>query len=338
MGFAAAGFNIRLSTDIDPFSCKTLKINQGRKKFFSRHPVVAEDIAKLDGKKILAHAGINGSNVDIVIGGPPCQSFSIFGKRQGLNDPRGGLIWQFHRIIKSIKPKTFVFENVYGLASIHNGRVVKELQNRLSINGDYDVSLQHYEMAEHGVAQWRKRIFIIGVAKGLPTPPPMPKTHGNCKSMKPFNTVKKALKNMPLPGDDLPNHRMRRHGSDIVERYERMSYGMRDTRTRINKLHPDKPSYTIVVGSDQGGGKGHVHPYQPREVTPRESARIQSFPDWWAFEGNVRHMIRQIGNAVPPLFAAQIATHLKNNLFLERPSAVNASVLAKRIGLDFLQT
>jgi DNA (cytosine-5)-methyltransferase 1 len=94
-----------------------------------------------------------------------------------------------------------------------------------------------------------------------------------------------------------------------------MSAGERDHFTRINKLDLAKPSYTIIVGSDKGGGKGHIHPISPREVTPRESARIQTFPDWWGFTGTVRHSIRQIGNAVPPLLGFAVANALREQIF-----------------------
>ena len=75
------------------------------------------------------------------------------------------------------------------------------------------------------------------------------------------------------------------HSDEIIKRYKSLTFGERDHRTRINKLDPSRPSYTIIVGSDKGGGKGHVHPFEPREVTPRESARLQTFPDWWEFHG-----------------------------------------------------
>jgi DNA (cytosine-5)-methyltransferase 1 len=100
----------------------------------------------------------------------------------------------------------------------------------------------------------------------------------------------------------------------IVERYAGMRPGQRDVHTRINKLDLRRPSFTIIVGSDKGGGKGHIHPTEPREVTPRESARIQTFPDWWAFAGTVRHPIRQIGNAVPPLLASAVGNAIREQI------------------------
>ncbi|MDA7956643.1 MAG: DNA cytosine methyltransferase [Gammaproteobacteria bacterium] len=334
LGFAAAGFDICFATDVDPFSCNTLRINQKKRKMYPKHEVLEEDVSGLNAGAILKKSGLARGEVDVLIGGPPCQSFSVFGQRKGLADTRGGMVWEFHRIVDKLRPRAFVFENVYGIQSVHGGRVLRELRNRLSCHGKYDLSVETYEMAEHGIPQWRKRVFIVGVLGG-DAPPRLAKKYGDDESCIPFNTAGQALANMPPPGEVLPNHRMRNHSAKIIKRYEKMPFGQRDNRTRINKLYPDKPSFTIVVGSDQGGGKGHVHPHEPREVTPRESARLQTFPDWWEFDGNVRHMIRQVGNAVPPLFAAQIATHIGVHVF-GFPKAMTTRALIKRIGINFL--
>ena len=334
LGFAAAGFNIRLSTDIDHFSCNTLQNNQKKRKIYPEHQVLEESISNLDGKAILKNAGISKHEVDVLVGGPPCQSFSVFGRRKGLADERGGLVWEFHRIVEDLRPRVFVFENVYGIQSVHGGRVFRDLKNRFSCGGKYNLSIETYEMADYGIPQWRKRVFIIGV-RGNKAPPRLVKQYGDEEDLFPFNTVGKALKGMPPPGQILPNHRMRNHGPEIIKRYGEMPFGKRDNRTRINKLYPNKPSFTIVVGSDKGGGKGHVHPFQAREVTPRESARLQTFPDWWEFDGNVRHMIRQVGNAVPPLFAAQIAQHVGKHIF-DFPKTMTVKRLINKIDLGFL--
>ncbi len=333
IGFAAAGFDIRVSTDIDTFSCQTLTNNMSKKRFLPRHPVLASDIRELTGKDILRSAGLERGEVDVVFGGPPCQSFSVFGLRKGLADPRGGLIWEFHKLVRALKPKVFVFENVYGLVSANGGQILRDLTNQFSENEKYNISSEIYELADYGIPQWRKRLFIVGVrGNRMSSRLPLPNGDG-AKSHRPSWDV---LKQMPAPGSDLPNHRKRNHSSAIIRRYSKMQFGMRDTQTRINRLHPDKPSFTIVVGSDQGGGKGHIHPYEAREITPRESARLQTFPDWWEFAGNVRHMIRQIGNAVPPLFAAQLAAHIKQEIFCNSFRKATINVLAKRIGLDYI--
>lgn len=322
LGVSAIGMNIIFSSDIDSHSCKTLKLNQNKKPFLNNHPVICEDIRNLNSKIIVS--ALNGKNVDFVIGGPPCQAFSVFGKRKGLEDPRGDLVFEYARIIKETNPEAFLFENVAGIKTIHNGELYKKLLSELSIDGKYYVNYHEYELADFGVPQFRKRVFFIGT-KNLKAIAPMLPTH--CANdelfyqLAPFNTVSKALSSLPTPIIDwsdiacLNSHVGRKHSDRIIERYQNLKFGERDSRTRINKLHPNKPSYTIIVGSDAGGGKGHVHPYEPREVTPRESARIQTFPDWWSFSGTGRHVIRQVGNAVPPLFAAILAKYLAKEIF-----------------------
>ncbi len=342
LGFAAIGFDIVGSVDIDPYSCKTLNINCGKKSFFKHHAILNKDLKQISSDEILEKSNLNAHDIDFVIGGPPCQAFSVFGQRKGLGDPRGNLIWEFLRIIKEIKPKGFVFENVIGLKSIHNGELYQDLLKELSIDGEYVVSDHNYNLEKYGVPQYRDRIFFIGY-RGGERIPPMVQTHGpvgffaESNDLLPFVTVKKVLAGMPEPGPDsnLPNHIGRVHSNRIIERYQNLKFGERDSKTRINKLHPDKPSFTIIVGSDAGGGKGHIHPFSPREVTPRESARIQTFPDWWEFYGTGRHVIRQVGNAVPPLFAAQLAQHIAKYIFKKKPKHSYKDLIIL-LGLDYL--
>jgi DNA (cytosine-5)-methyltransferase 1 len=338
LGFSAAGYNILYSTDIDRYSCETIRLNSG-KKFFSSHVVNESDICEVKGKQILDLIDLESENVDLIIGGPPCQAFSVFGKRKGLEDPRGNLVWEYLRLVDEIRPKAFVFENVDGIRTIHNGNLFQEYKEALSLNGEYKVSVHIYQMAEYGVPQNRRRVFFIGSRCGVEVPEMMP-THGEMASSEgklPYRTVGEVLNNMPSPSKEsnIPNHIGRNHSQRIISRYANLDFGERDSKTRINKLDPNRPSYTIIVGSNQGGGKGHIHPHEPREVTPRESARIQTFPDWWEFSGKGRHVIRQVGNAVPPLFSSLLATHLKKYLFSET-STISYDELIGKLGLSYL--
>lgn len=336
LGFSAAGYQVAVSTDIDLHSCETLKLNSEKKAFYSHAHSVPADVKKISAKELLKDAGIKGE-VDIVLGGPPCQAFSVFGKRQGLNDPRGTLVWEYLRIIGEVKPRAFVFENVAGLKSINDGKLLAEILEQLSLNGAYTVTVHSYQVAEYGIPQFRERIFIIGTRNGV-TVPPMPPTHGEAENRKKYRTVKEALRYLPEPksAKNAHNHYGREHSARIIKRYEALKYGERDTKTRINKLNPGRPSFTIIVGSDRGGGKGHVHPTTPREVTPRESARMQTFPDWWEFSGRGRHVIRQVGNAVPPLFAALLAEHVRVNVFGKKPRN-SYSDFIEILELDYLK-
>ena len=274
------------------------------------------------------------NKVGLVYGGPPCQSFSVFGRRKGLADDRGILLWEFVRIVNEVEPKAFILENVVGLKTYDNSSVLAELQDRLSQNGKYTISLHQYDLADFGIPQFRKRIFLIGSKEGIIVPP-MVQTHGNSK--KPYRIVKEVLQGLDEPNIiSFPNHKARVHSQRIIDRYAALKFGERDPKTRINKLHPDRPSFTIIVGSNEGGGKGHVHPYSSREVTPRESARIQTFPDFWEFSGTSKHPIRQIGNAVPPLFAAQLGNHVRKYLFNEKVT-ISYDDAINFLGLDYLK-
>jgi DNA (cytosine-5)-methyltransferase 1 len=169
----------------------------------------------------------------------------------------------------------------------------------------------------------------------------MKPTHGGNPAIgqKAYRTVDEALRFLPTDWEqsNVPNHKGREHSQRIIERYKHLAFGERDPKTRINKLNPNRPSFTIIVGSDHGGGKGHVHPFAPREVTPRESARMQTFPDWWEFYGTGRHVIRQVGNAVPPLFAAILAEHVKAHLFSARKKQTYDQ-LVELLDLKWLQS
>jgi DNA (cytosine-5)-methyltransferase 1 len=339
LGFSASGFKVGCSTDIDSFSCQTLILNNGRKIYYDNTHSIVADIKEISGKYLLKKAELNHDEIDIVLGGPPCQAFSVFGRRKGLDDPRGNLVWEYLKIIQEIKPKAFVFENVPGLKSIHNGKLFEEILTELTIGGTYTISAHSYQMAEYGIPQFRERVFIIGAKNGSIVPKMIP-THGRGAplTLKNYRTVKEALRYLPEPGklSSVSNHIGRKHSQRIISRYENLKFGERDPKTRINKLHPERPSFTIIVGSDKGGGKGHIHPFFPREVTPRESARMQTFPDWWEFYGTGRHIIRQVGNAVPPLFAALFAEHLRVHIFGEKKQRSYEDFI-EILGLNYLQ-
>lgn len=329
LGLEAAGFETVFATDIDEHSCKTLEngkkfcAEQGLPFLQSAH-IRRADVIGLSAKDVLDAAKAKKGEIDLMAGGPPCQAFSVFGKRQGINDPRGLLPEEYLRLLREIEPKAFVFENVFGLLTIDNGKIFEILCKNLENPGEginYTLSVFRLNAAEYGVPQFRDRIFIIGSRTGvkIDTIPKICASPEDIakfgKNLLPYRTVKDGLKGLPPLGTRLANHTSRLHSERIVERYKNLSFGERDSKTRINKLHPERPSYTIIVGSDKGGGKGHVHPVEPREVSPRESARMQTFPDWWSFSGTSRHPIRQVGNAVPPLLAAIIGREILSKFF-----------------------
>jgi DNA (cytosine-5)-methyltransferase 1 len=348
LGIEAAGFTTRLCTDIDLHSCQTLELNRDALKkgdgahFLSEATVVQKNIKEYKTEQMLADARLKKGEVALVYGGPPCQSFSVFGQRKGMEDPRGTLLWDYLRVIREIEPTCFIFENVAGLLTIDDGKVFKQFLDELSkdANGNIVYQTAYYllDTASFGVPQYRSRVIVFGTKDKKVSCPV--KTHAISTEdvgLLPAVTVENAIGALPEPAEiALPNHVGRVHGDGIIKRYTDLKYGERDSKTRINRLNPDKPSYTIVVGSDKGGGKGHVHPYTPREVTPRESARLQSFPDYWEFTGTSRHPIRQVGNAVPPVFAAVIGSHLLKEVF-NADDTPDYNEILDSLGLDYLK-
>src|SRR5690606_22360626 len=110
------------STDIDPYSCKTLQLNQGKMAYYGHHTVEQSDVKDIKVDEVLRKIDKAREDIHFVIGGPPCQAFSVFGKRKGLDDPRGNLVFEYSRIINEVKPQGFLFENVSGLRTIHEGK------------------------------------------------------------------------------------------------------------------------------------------------------------------------------------------------------------------------
>lgn len=329
LGLEAAGFETVFASDIDYHSCITLQNGKANAKiknlpFLQAAAICQADVKGLSSTEIMKLAGVKKGEVDLLAGGPPCQAFSVFGKRKGVEDPRGMLAYEYLRLLNEIQPKAFIFENVYGLLTIDGGEIFKALCEKLEHPGGklhYTLSIFRLNAADFGVPQFRDRVFIIGSREGkrIENIPnictPAKTTTGDLFT---YRTVRDALRNIPPLGTALENHTSRKHSERIIERYKNLKHGERDSKTRINKLDPQRPSYTIIVGSDKGGGKGHVHPFEAREVSPRESARMQTFPDWWAFSGTSRHPIRQVGNAVPPVLAAIIGREVLSAFFNKR--------------------
>lgn len=329
LGLEAAGFETIFASDIDEHSCKSLERNKEFCKendipLFQNSVVKKVDVRDLKAEDIFEACGIKKGELDLLAGGPPCQAFSVFGKRLGTQDPRGLLPYEYLRLLSDLEPKAFIFENVYGLLTINNGETFQELCEKLekpSEGIEYKLSIFRLNAADFGVPQFRDRVFVIGSRQGIEIKEIFKICSAPDSTEEPdatklnYRTVQHGLKELPPMGKLLANHTGRKHSQRIIDRYASLKFGERDPKTRINKLNPSRPSYTIIVGSDKGGGKGHVHPYEPREVTPRESARMQTFPDWWEFSGTSRHPIRQIGNAVPPLLAALIGREISSQVF-----------------------
>lgn len=379
-GFYKQGFEALTHIEYDRYACQSLRT---RMKFYGYSDenisILEKDITDQDViKKIESEIG--DKIVDIIIGGPPCQSFSTLGRAKDKNgmrdDPRNYLFESYEKILNHFKPKLFVFENVLGILTAKlNGKntidvILKKLGKQYNLlENPLDMVLNS---CDYGVPQVRKRIILIGVRKDINISPRdiyagITKTHFNPDSekeeridKKKYVTVREAISDLPSikPGEGekvvshnvkrwndyllkvrskdeslLLDHIARKHNEEDKKRYFEMSKNKWSFKELLEKkpslAHKkqrvfnnsyvvqfwDKPARTIIAHLYKDGNQ-FIHPdyLQNRTLTPREAARLQSFPDNFVFEGSKTQQYKQIGNAVPPLMAEAIAKSIKNIL------------------------
>ncbi len=186
-GFRQAGFHVLAGNDIDPFAAETFAANHSEAQFL---PGPIEDISARD---FLKTAALKTGELDCLIGGPPCQAFSVYNHQRGMHDKRSGLFYEYLRVVKGLMPKWVVLENVTGITSAGNGQAVEEILSGLARLG-YDIEIQILRAEEYGVPQERRRIFFLGNRLGLPISWPEP-THG--PGLLPFVTVGDAIGDLP---------------------------------------------------------------------------------------------------------------------------------------------
>jgi DNA (cytosine-5)-methyltransferase 1 len=266
--------------------------------------------------RIVASAGQDHRS-DFVVGGPPCQSFSVIGKRRGLTDPRGNLVLSYLSVVEGVRPRGFIFENVPGFATIHGGDTYRQLLTEFRKLG-YGIWSGVVCAADFGTATVRERLFIIGVLGAKDRLPGPSSTHGPIDELEnafpgmedrlPWVTSADVLRDVP---HNAPNHTLVAHTAAVIERFEKLAPGERDDARRRNRLDPSKPAYTLFAGGILGKkqARTHIHPFQPRELSPRECARIHGFPDTWEFYGEHDSVLLQIANSVPVPLAAAMGRH-----------------------------
>lgn len=308
LGFDNAGFKNIFSIDIEKNFCKTYKKN------FKNHHLLEKDISKFTDNEIKRIVG--NKKIDVIIGGPPCQGFSIAGNigRKFIDDPRNKLFKEFVRVVKVIKPNYFVMENVARLFTHAKGKTKDEIMSDFKKIG-YNVEAKVLNSADFGVPQIRKRVIFIGTKTNSKIIFPK-------KSKKVYKTVKESLKSLPIlkSGEKsrIANHVAMNHTQQMLTKMNYVSDGGNrdeipkqlrpksgDTRKYI-KYNSKKPSITVT-----GDMRKVFHYSQNRALTVRELARLQSFPDHFVFEGTSISQQQQVGNAVPPLMAEGIANTIK---------------------------
>lgn len=288
------------ANDIDEDTCRTYTRNITPEK---PNQVIAKPVQQLDIAKL--------PKIDAFAFGFPCNDYSIVGERRGVNGKFGPLYSYGVKVLDIHKPKWFIAENVGGLEKANSGAAFSKILEELEHAGEgYQLTKHLYKFEDYGVPQRRHRIIIVGIAKklGLTYKVPAPTTPGNPIS------VKEALTLPPIP-HDAANAELTKQSPIVVERLKHIPQGRNvwykglPAHLQLNvkgarlsqiyrRLKADEPSYTIT-GS--GGGGTHVYHWtEPRALTNRERARIQTFPDSYVFEGSKESVRKQIGMAVPP--------------------------------------
>lgn len=329
LGFELSGFNVVLANEYDPSIAEAYVKNRANTQ------MIINDITKLP---ITDTFGQYHGQVDLVVGGPPCQGFSAKGKRGSINDPRNFLFRYFVDVVSVVTPKYFVMENVPGLLTTENGYFKKELMELFQQLG-YTIAADVLCAADYGVPQNRCRAIIIGkrsATQAVKIPAKQKErltvwdaisdlaylvsgegTEIQNYQMPPQSKYQRAAR---TGSDLLYNHIATRHSPIALERMAMVppkggkEFLPPEHRTRSiysgtwERMDADDVSVTITTRFDTPSSGKFTHPYLDRAITVREAARIQSFPDNFRFWGTKSSQMKQVGNAVPPLLAKAVAT------------------------------
>lgn len=330
LGFEQAGFDVAFAVEFDKDIAEAYEKNHAGTTMYNA------DISKLDPNQLLKRHG----RVDVIVGGPPCQGFSQKGKRLSVNDDRNFLFRQYVRFVEVFRPKFFVIENVPNIITTANGYFKDEIIKAFSALG-YDVKADVFDVSEYGVPQQRRRAVFIGQIKknvvAFPRPTGKRVTVNDAISdmpslesgegidvtpykIPPANEYQRKMRKGMRGG--VKNHQATAHSAIAITRMKMIPKGMGkevlppEHRTKSIysgtwcRLIEDDIAATITTRFDTPSSGRFTHPTQNRCITVREAARIQSFPDSFVFYGTKTSQMKQVGNAVPPIFANAIAKEI----------------------------
>ena len=314
LGFFNKGFENVFALDIESDSCKTYQRN------FPNHKLLHQDITTLRNDEILVLT--KETNIDVIIGGPPCQGFSMAGNigRKFVDDHRNHLFREFARFISVVRPKVFLMENVARLYLHNNGKTRGEILKTFADLGYY-TECRVLNAADYGVPQVRNRIIFIGTR--LEHEKIFFPKKKYCTAQ--YITIKEAINDLPpLKSGErsiIPNHVAMKHSGQMLEKMSFVKDGgtKEDIPIELRPLKGDARKYirydsakpSICITGDM---RKVFHYNQNRALTVRELARIQTFPDTFIFEGGSISQQQQVGNSVPPLFAEELAESIKEIL------------------------
>lgn len=302
-GLTMAGFTPVASVEIMKEAVETYKYNFIEVKGFNEE-VETRDIREKEVKNSL-YENIGDKHIHLIVGGFPCQGFSLAGNRV-VTDERNNLYIEMLEIVNHIRPEYIVMENVEGLRSMLDGKIEEKIISDYKSIG-YDINVTVLNSADYGVAQARRRVIFIGN-----------RINGKNYHPKPFVKKYKTLgeeieRFMDMPENKSINHVFTKHNKEMQEKIKNTPEGasLYGNYSDAWKKSPwDKPSCTVK----ENHGGVNLHPKLPRVLTPRELAALQSFPDDFIFKGAKKWQLVQIGNAVPPLLGKAVGIAVKKAL------------------------
>lgn len=354
-GFREAGFQVLAGQDISEVAGRT---------FVETHPgaiFLPGPIQDIRASDVMLAAGVGKGELDVLIGGPPCQGYSVYNHGRGVHDPRAGLFRQYLRLVEKLQPKWLVMENVSGITSIAGGGIVREIREGMDALG-YRVEMRLLRAEEFGVPQERRRMFFIGTRTDKEIFFPEP-THG--PGLTPYVTIWDAISDLPrlANGEKTDKHP---YGTDAANGYQ---HSLRNgaslvanhsaprlaaiNELRMSHIPPggswrDLPQELLPAGMSRARRSDHtkrygrpqktqlactiltkcdlhwgayIHPDQDRSFSVREAARLQGFPDRFRFAGSRTEQFVQVGNAVPPPLGKAVALALVAAEEGRRPAA-----------------
>ena len=305
LGFVMAGYTPIASVEINEFAVKTYEHNFVNKRGFDEF-IQTRDIKEESVKQELYDI-VGNREIDVICGGFPCQGFSMAGNRI-VTDERNSLYKEMLDIVKHIRPKFVVMENVVGLRSMLDGKIESQIIEDYT-NAGYKVNVTVLTAADYEVPQLRKRVIFICNRIDRTNYHPMPLLTSNN-----YKTTKDAIEDlMDLPDDKNFNHVRTKHKGDMPERLAAVPEGSslyENYSDSWKKCPWEAPSCTVK----ENHGAVNIHPKRPRVITAREMARLQSFPDDFIFQGAKKWQLVQLGNAVPPLLGKAIALAVEKSL------------------------
>lgn len=349
LGLEMAGWHGLYASDIDLCAVETLSMNRGRsialgRQFMSNSIIERADVCDLSGEKILDKIGVNRGDVPLLVGGPPCQSWSSAGRQQGFDDPRGRLFSDFVRLANELDSRWIMFENVRGLLTARGadgrpGSALELIRSQLLDHG-FQTGVSLVNAADYGVGQRRVRLIVFGYRTGDNFVFPAP-THSKVSDREvglvPWLTLAEVLNTVEPPVETEvvhPTGLLAYQMSDLRPGTGVKSPGKRETtrpgghwgyKQGAFVTDPAKPARTVTASTQQDWLRDPKHGL--RRLSPRECAAIQSFPPHWSFSGKRSDQYRLIGNAVPPMLGKVIGAALLDHVDHDHLSPVTSSNL-----------